>query len=53
MKYNETEFKNLVTKLYDGEIEIVGKFTGLSYPILIKDKYGILLSQKSQFDFTI
>lgn len=47
MKYNETEFKNLVAKLYNGEIEIVGKFTGLSYPILVKDKYGIMLSQKA------
>lgn len=47
MKYNETEFKNLVAKLYNGEIEIVGKFIGLSYPILIKDRYGVLLSQKA------
>ena len=47
MKCNETEFKKLVTELYKGEIEVVGKFIGLSYPILIKDKYGIMLSQKA------
>lgn len=47
MKYNETEFKKAVAKLYNGEIEIVGKFVGLSYPILVKDKYGIMLSQKA------
>lgn len=42
MKLSETEFKNEVTKLYNGEIEVIGKFKGLSKPILLKDKYGVL-----------
>lgn len=42
MKYNEETYKEEVTKLYNSEIEIVGKFKGLTYPILCKDKYGLM-----------
>ena len=42
MKYNEESYKEEVTKLYNGEIEIVGKFKGLTYPLLCKDKYGVM-----------
>lgn len=42
MKYNEESYKEEVAKLYNGEIEIVGKFKGLTYPILCKDKYGVM-----------
>lgn len=39
---NEVEYKQKVDSLYNGEIEVVGRYKGLSFPILIKDKYGIL-----------
>lgn len=42
MKYNEEQFKKEVAKLYNGEIEIVSKFKGLTYPILCQDKYGVI-----------
>ena len=42
MKYNEETYKEEVTKLYNGEIKIVGKFKGLMYPILCEDKYGVM-----------
>ena len=42
MKYNEVSYKEEVTKLYNGEIEIIGKYKGLNYPILVKSKYGLL-----------
>lgn len=42
MKYNEEQFKEEVTKLYNSEIKIVSKFKGLMYPILCQDKYGIM-----------
>ena len=42
MKYNEETYKAEVTKLYNGEIKIVGKFKGLTYPILCEDKYGVM-----------
>ena len=42
MKYNEASYKEEVTKLYNGEIEIIGKYKGLNYPILVKSIYGLL-----------
>lgn len=51
MKINEQEFKNKVETLYKGEIEIVGKFKGLSSQILVKDKYGILNISKASLLF--
>lgn len=42
MKYNEEQFKQEVTNLYNGEIEVVSKYKGLSHPILCKDKYGVM-----------
>lgn len=42
MKYNEEQFKKEVAKLYNGEIEIVSKFKGLTYSILCQDKYGVM-----------
>lgn len=42
MKYSEDEYKNLVANIYNGEVEIVGKFLGLNKPILIKNKYGVM-----------
>ena len=47
MKINEAEFKEKVDAMYHGEIEIIGKFKGLSSPILIKDKYGLLSLSKA------
>ena len=52
MKLNEEEYKNEVTKLYNGEIEVIGKFKGLSKPILLKDKYGILSCSKASLALT-
>lgn len=48
MKLNEVEFKKEVAKLYNGEIKIVSKYKGLSYPILVEDKYGILSIPKAR-----
>lgn len=42
MKYNEEQFKEEVTKKYNGEIKVIGKFKGLTKPILLQDKYGVL-----------
>lgn len=42
MKYNEESFKQEVTNLYNGEIKIIGKFKGVTYPILCEDKYGVM-----------
>ena len=42
MKYNEVSYKEEVAKLYNGEIEIIGKYKGLNYPILVKSTYGLL-----------
>ena len=42
MKFTEKEFIQEVETLYNGEIEVVGKFKGLTHPILLRDKYGIV-----------
>lgn len=42
MKYNEETFKKEVETLYNKEIEVIGKFKGVTKPILIRDKYGLL-----------
>lgn len=42
MKYNEEKYKEEVNRLYNGEIEVVGRFKGLDAPILVKDKYGVI-----------
>lgn len=47
MKFNEEEFKKEVAKLYNGEIKVVSKFKGLSFPILLEDKYGVLSIPKA------
>ena len=42
MKLNEEEFKKEVAKMYNGEFKVVSKFKGLSQPVLLQDKYGVL-----------
>ena len=42
MKYTEEEFIEKVNSLYNGEVEVVGRYKGLSQPILAKDKYGVI-----------
>lgn len=42
MKYSEEQFKQEVANLYNGEIKIVSKFKGLTYPILCEDKFGVM-----------
>lgn len=42
MKITKEEFKQKVDTLYNGDIEVIGHFKGISKPILIKDKYGLL-----------
>lgn len=42
MKYNEEQFKEKVSELYNGEVKIVGKYKGLTHPVLCEDKYGIM-----------
>lgn len=48
MKFNEEEFKKEVARIYNGEIKVVSKYKGLSYPILVEDKYGILSIPKAR-----
>lgn len=45
--YNEVEYKNEVESLYNGEIEVVGRYKSLSQPILVKDKYGVMSLPKA------
>ena len=49
MKYTEEQYKQEVNSLYNNEIEIIGKFKGLSFPILIKTKYGICKLTKASY----
>lgn len=42
MKYTEEEFKKEVELLYNSEFEVISRFKGLTKPILVKDKYGVL-----------
>ena len=47
--FNEETFKKKVNDLYNGDIELVGKFKGTDFPILIKDKYGVMSLKKAEF----
>lgn len=42
MKYTEEEFIEEVKRIYNTEIEVVGRFKGISKPVLVKDNYGIM-----------
>lgn len=42
MKYTEEEFKKEIEKIYGTELTLVGRFKGISKPILVQDKYGVL-----------
>ena len=42
MKFTKEEFIKEVDRLYNGEVEVLGHFKGVSKPLLIKDKYGVL-----------
>lgn len=42
IKFKEEEFIKQVDSLYNGEIEIIGKYRNLVSDILIKDKYGLM-----------
>lgn len=42
MKYTEEQFKKEVELLYNNEFEVISRFKGLTKPILLKSKYGIL-----------
>lgn len=42
MKYSEEEYKQKVKSLYNGELEVVGRYRGLNKPILVKDQYGVM-----------
>lgn len=42
MKFTKQEFIQEVDRLYNKQVEVLGHFKGISKPILIKDKYGIL-----------
>ena len=44
---NEAEFKAKVDSLYNGEIELAGRYVSLASPILVKDKYGIMSLPKA------
>jgi len=41
MKYTEEEFKTEVKRIYENTLEIVGRYKGISKPILVKDKFGV------------
>lgn len=47
MKYTEEEFKKEVEILYNKDFEVVSRFKGLTQPILIKDKYGVIEIKKA------
>lgn len=42
MKISKEEFNQKVESLYNGDIEVIGRFKSLMSPILVKDKYGLL-----------
>lgn len=42
MKYTEEEYIEKVKLLYKGEFEVVGRFKGLTKPVLLKSKFGLL-----------
>lgn len=42
IKYTEEEFLKEVDTLYNGSIEVVGRYKGMAQPLLCKDKYGIM-----------
>lgn len=42
MKYTEEEYIQEVKLVHKNEFEVISRFKGLTKPILVKDKYGIL-----------
>lgn len=48
MKYTEESYKKEVESLYEGRFEVVGKFRGLTKPILLRSKYGLLQPKKAR-----
>ena len=44
----EEEFKKKVESLYNGEIEVAGKYKGHFNKILVKDKYGVMQTSPKQ-----
>lgn len=44
---NEVEYKAKVESLYNGEIEVVGRYVSLTQPILVKDRYGVMSLPKA------
>lgn len=47
MSYSEEEFLKKVNEVQNGEIEVIGRFKGTQFPILVKDKYGLLEVKKA------
>ena len=39
---SENEYKQKVAEKWNGEVEVIGKYKGAKYPILVKDKYGVM-----------
>ena len=52
MKYTEEAFKKEVELIYGNEFELVGRFKGISKPILVKDKFGVLSFQNARLLLT-
>lgn len=48
MKYTEEQFKKEVELIYGSEFELVGRFKGISKPILVKNKFGVLSFQSAK-----
>lgn len=46
-KVNEQEYKKQIKSLYGDSIEIISQFKGLAFPIIAKDKFGILNISKA------
>ncbi len=42
MKYTEETFKEKVRSIYKDTLEVIGRYKGISKPILVKDNYGVL-----------
>jgi len=51
-RLNEVEYKQKVNDLYNGDIEVIGRYKNLSSPILVKDKYGVLQLKQANFIFS-
>lgn len=46
-KFTEEEFKKEVESLYGKDVEVIGRYKGMSFPLVFKTKYGICQLKKA------